>query len=125
MFLCNLIFTHNSTIMKLYIELWKAKESWKNLSQEERGKYMDQLGPAIKQMLDNGVEIVSWGTNDASTFKRADYDFFGVWKFPSAEAAQQFEKMVEGAGWYTYFEQVNLMGDAASPQDIIPRMINM
>ena len=28
--------------MKTYIELWKAKSSWKNLSIEERGNFMGQ-----------------------------------------------------------------------------------
>lgn len=111
--------------MKTYIELWKAKSSWKNLSKEDRQSYMGQLGPAIQQLMENGVEIVNWGTNDSSTFKRADYDFFGVWRFPNVEMAHEFEKMVESVGWYDYFEQVNLMGDASAPQDIIPKMIDM
>ena len=111
--------------MKTYIELWRAKSSWRNLSKEERGNYMEQLAPAIQQLMDNGVEIVSWGTNDSSTFERADYDFFGVWNFPDSKMAREFEKMVEEAGWYNYFEQVNIMGDAATPQDVIAKMINM
>ena len=111
--------------MKMYLELWNATPAWKELSQEERGNYMGQLGPAIQQLMESGVEIISWGFNDADTFKRAGYDFFAVWKFPDEQTAQGFEKMVEGAGWYTYFEQVNVMGDASTPQDIIGKMIGM
>ena len=109
--------------MITYIELWKAKQGWHDLSREERGNYMTALGPAIQQLLENGVQIVSWGTNEASTFSRADYDYFAVWTFPNAEAAQSFEKLVEGAGWYNYFDQVNVMGNAGSPQDVIGKMI--
>ncbi|MGZ3914987.1 MAG: DUF6616 family protein, partial [Flavisolibacter sp.] len=43
--------------------------------------------------------------------------------FPNREAAQGFEKMVEGAGWYNYFDQVNVMGNAGSPQEVIGQMI--
>jgi hypothetical protein len=109
--------------MITYIELWKAKQAWTDLSKEERANYMTALGPAIQQLLENGVQIVSWGTNDASTFSKADYDFFAVWNFTTSEAAQGFEKMVAGAGWYNYFEQVNLMGTAGSPQEVIEKMI--
>jgi len=36
---------------------------------------MHSIGPAIQSLLDNGVQMVSWGKNDAATFSRADYDF--------------------------------------------------
>jgi hypothetical protein len=111
--------------MKMYVELWKAKTAWKDLSKEERGNYMNLLGPAIQQLLDYDVKIISWGVNDSSTFNRAGYDFFAVWTFPNDEAAQSFEKMVEGAGWYNYFEQVNAKGDSSTPQEVIGKMIDM
>ena len=111
--------------MKMYIELWKAKSAWKDLSKEERGSYMGQLGPAIQQLSDSGVQIINWGVNDSGTFRRADYDFFAVWTFPDDAVAQTFEKMVEGAGWYNYFEQVNVKGDAVTPQEVIGKMIEM
>lgn len=112
-------------IMITYIELWKAKQAWLNLPKEEREAYMTALGPAIQQLMENGVQIVSWGTNEASTFSKVDYDYFAVWTFPNMEAAQGFEKLVEGAGWYNYFDQVNVMGNAGSPQDVIGKMIEL
>lgn len=109
--------------MITYIELWKAKQAWHDLPKEERGTYMTALGPAIQKMMENRVQIVSWGVNDSSTFSKADYDYFAVWTFPDAEAAKDFEKVVEGAGWYNYFDQVNAMGTAGSPQEVIGKMI--
>jgi hypothetical protein len=111
--------------MITYIELWKAKQAWLDLSKEQRGNYMAALGPAIQQLMDNGVQIVSWGISDSSTFSRADFDYFAVWTFPNLEAAQNFEKLVEGAGWYNYFDQQNVMGNAGSPQDCIGKMIEL
>ena len=111
--------------MITYIELWKAKQAWLDLSKEERGNYMAALGPAIQQLVENGVQIVSWGTNENSTFNRGDYDYFGVWTFPNLEAAQNFEKLVHGAGWYNYFDQVNVMGNAGGPQEVIAKMIEL
>lgn len=109
--------------MITYIELWKAKPTWINLPKEERANYMNALGPAIQQLMSQGVQIVSWGVNEASTFSRVGFDYFAVWTFPNPEAAQQFEKLVEGAGWYNYFDQVNAMGTAGGPQEVIGRMI--
>lgn len=109
--------------MITYIELWKAKQAWTDMSTEERVTYMNALGPAIEQLLASGVQIISWGSSDTSTFSRADYDYFAVWTFPDEQTAKEFEKMVEGAGWYTYFDQVNAMGKASTPQEIIGQMI--
>lgn len=111
--------------MITYVELWKAKQAWTNLSKEERGNYMTALGPAIQQLMESGVQIVSWGKNEPATFSKADYDYFAVWTFPDMEAVQGFEKMVEGAGWYNYFDQVNAMGTASGPQEVIGMLINL
>lgn len=111
--------------MITYIELWKAKQSWIDLPAEERASYMNAMGPAIQQLLQSGVQIVSWGTNDDNTFSRLDYDYFAVWTFPNEEVAGRFEKMVEGSGWYNYFDQVNVMGTAAMPQDVIGSIISL
>ena len=110
--------------MITYIELWKAKQAWTDLSKEEKGNYLAALGPVIQQLLESGVQIVSWGTNLAATNSKVDYDYFAVWSFPSIEAAQNFETLVTGAGWYNYFDQVNAMGNTASPQEVMGIMIN-
>jgi hypothetical protein len=109
--------------MKTYIEIWKAKEAWHNMPKVQRGEYMGQLGPAIQGLLESGVKIISWGINNKKTFKRANYDFFGVWEFPNQESIESFEKLVESAGWYTYFEQVNLCGATTTPEEVIGKMI--
>lgn len=111
--------------MITYIELWNAKQSWKDLSVEERGNYLNALGPAIQQLLDSGVQIISWGKNDDSTHSKVDYDYFAVWSFPSLESAQNFEAMVVGAGWYNYFDQVNSKGTATSPQEVMADMMKL
>ena len=74
--------------------------------------------------MESGVQIVSWGAKEATTYSKADQDNFGVWTFSDTEPVQQFETMVEGAGWYTYFEQVNAMGTATTPQEVMGKMID-
>lgn len=111
--------------MKIYVVLWKAKDPWKNLSIEARDAYIGPLSSGIKQLLEEGVEVVSWGANDGSSFSNIDHDFFAIWKFSNEQVAKSFENMVAGTGWYNYFDQVNIMGDALSPQDVIGKMVEM
>ncbi len=111
--------------MQTFIELWSATESWLKMTKEERANYLTQIGPALEGLLEKGVEIISWGENDTSTTHRAAYDFFAVWKFPSIEIKNEFEAMVEAAGWYNYFHQENVSGESTTPDVIIGKMIKM
>lgn len=108
-----------------FIEIWNAKPAWLALSKEERGNYMNQVGGAIQGLLDQGVQILTWSKNDEETSKRVGYDYFAIWRFPSQEMAKGFEELVEGAGWYNYFEQVNVMGGEDTAENIIGHLIQL
>ncbi|WP_163324508.1 DUF6616 family protein [Draconibacterium mangrovi] len=111
--------------MECFIELWSARDSWKQLSQEERGSYLGQIGPHIQSLLEKGVEIVGWGVNDEATTHRANFDFYAVWEFPSPDTKKEFEAVVMEAGWYNYFHQENVSGAINTTDDIIEKLIAM
>jgi len=111
--------------MIYFIELWNAKPEWLALSQQERADYMAQIGPHIGGLLEKGVEILTWSENDPSTSKRADYDFFAIWKFPDEATANDFQNLVEGAGWYNYFEQTNIQGATNSVENVISSLVQL
>lgn len=111
--------------MKIFIELWKAKDAWKEMSLSDRQNYVGQIGPVMQDMISRGVVIEAWGLNEDASQYRADYDFFGVTKFPTPELLSEFEAIVEGAGWYNYFEQVNVTGTVMSPEEVIGKMLEL
>ncbi len=111
--------------MNYFIEQWNIKDAWKQLSSEARVVYMNALGPAIQELTSQGVEVITWAENDTNTHVRSPYAFFAIWKFPNAESVRSFEKLVEGAGWYQYFEQVNSCGEAKTPENIISHLIGI
>ena len=49
--------------MKIFIELWKAKDAWKQLSLSERQEYVAQIGPVMENLIKKGVVIEAWGIN--------------------------------------------------------------
>ncbi|MEK7433485.1 MAG: DUF6616 family protein [Cyanobacteriota bacterium] len=111
--------------MYIYVELWNAKQAWKDLPKDERGKFAEMCGGAIQSLLSTGVEILSWGINDPDTDHRAAYDYIGVWKFPSKESAQNFEGLVTQAGWFNYFEQISAGSAMMSPPDVMGNLVNL
>ena len=86
---------------------------------------MAQVGGHIQGLLDQGVQVLTWSDNDQDTSERANYDFFAIWTFPNQEMADGFQQLVTGAGWYTYFEQVNIKGEANTAQEIIGKLVQL
>ena len=111
--------------MIYFIELWNVKPAWMALSAEERGNYMAQIGPHVQTLIDKGVKILSWSENNSATDQRANFDFFAIWGFPDQESAIGFQQLVEQAGWYNYFEQINLMGQEESVENTIGKLIQL
>lgn len=111
--------------MKVFIELWKAKDAWKNLSLEERQAYLAQIGSVMEEIMSKGLEVTAWGLNEDETQYKAEYDFFAVSKLPNEEVLKEFQSIVESAGWYNYFEQVNLSGSLMSPEEVIGKMLDL
>ena len=107
------------------VEIWNTKPAWLELSLEERGNYMTLVGNANKQLMEQGVKILTWSLNDAVTAQRCDYDYFAIWAFPDQTVADSFLKTVEGAGWYNYFEQVNLMGAESNAEQVIGQLVQL
>ncbi len=111
--------------MIYFIEIWNAKQAWLDLSMEERGNYMNQVGAHIQGLLDKGVKVLTWSNNKQETTHRANYDYFAIWTFPDQATADGFQALVEGAGWYNYFEQTNLMGEEASVESVIGQLVQL
>ena len=111
--------------MKCFIELWNVRDAWKQLSKEERQNYLGQVGANMQGLMEQGVEVICWGENEKETTHRAGFDYFAVWKFPNSEIAKELEAAIEAAGWYNYFEQVNLSGESTTAEEIIGDLIGM
>jgi hypothetical protein len=111
--------------MKVFIELWKAKEAWEKLSLSDRQEYVAQIGPVMEDLITKGLIIEAWGMNEDNTEHKADYDFFAVSKAPSEELLNEFKAIIEAAGWYTYFDQVNITGSPVSPDEVISKMLEI
>lgn len=86
---------------------------------------MSPVGYAMQQLDASGGEIVAWGANEQTTPERAPYDFVAVFKFPNAGSALNDEQVFRDAGWYDYFEQVNVMGNIESYERVLAMLIDL
>jgi hypothetical protein len=111
--------------MHVYIELFKAKDAWLELTAEERAAYMQKAGSTMQGALDAGAELVGVGAANPETSHDAGYDFYAVWRLPNPDVVQMFEKGIEDDDWYAYFEQLNASGELMEFDALIKRVIEL
>ena len=100
-------------MQQVFIELYNYKASWRALPEHERAEFVGKVVEAVGGLRSAGVDVVGYGINARATDRRAPYDFFCVYRVPSAEFQREFERQVSASGWYDYFDQVNVSGDVA------------
>ncbi|MGJ8668778.1 MAG: DUF6616 family protein [Oceanococcus sp.] len=110
--------------MYTFIEICKAKNSWLNLSSEERAAFLSPVTEAMANLEKSGAEILSWGYNDPTTPNRAKYDFFAIFQFPNKSLALEYEKLFSKSAWYEYFEQINLGGQSENFNETLKRLVS-
>ncbi len=111
--------------MYLYLEEWNVTQKWMDLSKEDRRAYMDKVGEAINDLSKAGVENIGWAMNDEHTPYRSDYRYMAVWKIPTLEVVERFEKGIEEAKWHKYFSQVNSRGKIIPLTEAVDFLVNL
>ncbi len=102
-------------MQQIFVELYKYRQEWIDLSAAERESFVGQLAAALAALQTQGVEVVGYGVNDPDTDHRAPYDFFSVYRVPDVGLQRLFEAGIAASGWYTYFDQINVSGAALTP----------
>ena len=111
--------------MYLYVETWNVTQKWMDLSKEDRKSYMNKVTEGIKELTAAGVENLGWAMNDEHTPYRSDYRYIAVWKMPSIDIVEEFEKAIADAGWHDYFSQANSRGEILPMSTAIETLVNL
>ena len=113
--------------MYLYIEIWKAKDAWLKLSNEQRAGKLEQLLQLANEHPITGVIPFSFRpvgdvflfdgvverpvVIDDAVARPTGFHYAAAWMVPTRELIKQFEDRVESLGWWwEYFEQQNAWG---------------
>ena len=107
------------------IKLWTATDAWRAMPENARRAYLTKLQATLQDLLDRGVQVVSWGLNEADTDQRMNCDFYAVWRFPSAALKHEFEAAIRTTGWHTYFRQQNAAGKNLGVETVMENLIRL
>ncbi len=111
--------------MIYFIEMWTPTAAWLALSSVERVDYVQKVAAATKALIDQGVEILTWSVSEQDISQPGPHEYFAIWKFPTQELSESFQTTVEQAGWYNYFDQVNLQGKQDTAQNVLSHLTEL
>ncbi|MEM5431082.1 DUF6616 family protein [Cupriavidus oxalaticus] len=104
---------------RIFIELYRYKTAWAELNERERIEYIEKVIGNVGRLAGFGITVIGYGHNDSSTTQRAPYDFFCVYLIPDNETQRVFENEIDKSGWYGFFDQINVSGEATSYVDLL------
>lgn len=100
-----LAFLDPLSVMPLYIEHWNARPSWLALPLADRIEYLDEMGPAIESLNQEGATLVGMALTEDDDNDRTDEHYVAIWLMPDGtDQVRQLEDTLESAGWHKYFE---------------------
>jgi hypothetical protein len=112
-------------VQQIFIELYNYGPAWAKCSENERADFIKKIIDAVSEMKAAGIDVVAYGKNARETDRRAPYDFFCVYRVPSAEFQREAERRIAASGWYDHFEQVNVSGPAEDFADALLGNVQM
>jgi hypothetical protein len=104
--------------MYVVVETWTPKPAFFAADEKARNDLFAGIQEAMKQLADIGFVTLGWGRVEPAA-QSASYEWFAVWQAPSREVADVFLAGVESSGWYTYFEQSNVVGELRPAEAVL------
>jgi hypothetical protein len=109
--------------VQYYVEEWKPRPKWFELTAEDRGKVLFDLTPTMQTLFDAGVELIGYVVNrQAGPSSRLS--FLRIWKMSEESLAQRVEDALASTTWHEFFEPGTMRGEVLTPQVAIPHLIN-
>lgn len=112
-------------MQQVFVELFNYNDAWRELPEQQREEYRQGVLGAVASQVADGLDVISWGFNSHATDRRAPYDFYCVYRTRSAEHQRTFEQEIAGAGWYRFFDQVNVSGDVSTPEALMTSLVKL
>jgi hypothetical protein len=111
--------------MYLYVEMWNAKHEWLMLDAASRQAFMDKVNNLLGSLMGPDIKLAACALNDGDTTPRADFRYVAVWNLKDKAQVARIADGTARIGWYKYFSQVNMGGDAVGPEVLTAEMMGL
>lgn len=116
--------------MHILAIVWHPNASWDALNESEKLAYLKSLDDYISAGRAGGAVVLGWSRIDQALPRAPAEGFIGVFGLDSAAQIHDFEKVVEEANWYKYFDSTNIAislegATAAEPHRIYASLLGV
>jgi hypothetical protein len=94
--------------MRIVAIVWHPNARWHGLDDKAKLDYLKSLDSYINSGRAAGLVVLGWSRIDLTLPRAPAEGFIGVFGVPGAAEAHDFEKVVEEADWYEYFDSTNI-----------------
>lgn len=116
--------------MQTLIFIWEPNDKWRALSAAERRAYILSLDDVINAGRAQGLMTLGWSKIDRSLPQAPAEGYVGVFAMSRAEDIHKLYELAREAGWYDYFDSINLSispsgGTNPQPSQEYARLLGM
>ncbi len=109
--------------MQILAIVWQPNGAWEALSDDAKLGYLKTLDDYINQGRAGGMVVLGWSPIDRTLPKAPKEGFVGVFGVSDAAQVHEFEKVVEAADWYKYFDSTNISINLDGATEVEPHKI--
>lgn len=103
------------------VEMFRPRPEWYALSRDERRAFLDHCRREIERLLGEGIRFLGVYAGRWT----GEWHGFSVCECPGPEATERWIEAAERAGWFRYFEQVNLTGRKMSLEEYFRTLVDL
>jgi len=91
-------------------EIWSQKPAWERLSANDQQAFIDGILGKVGSLMETGLKLVASGFIDTELPNSLPFQYYAFWESDDLALVSQFAETLRDAGWFTYFDQLNIAG---------------
>lgn len=103
------------------LEIWRPRPEWSALPKQQKEKFVARAQELLGEILGKGAKVL--GIYKCRAASSDGWDVMGYWEMPSFDLICELAEKLDKMGWNRYFEQVNLVGTATTPQEYLSGLL--
>jgi hypothetical protein len=104
------------------LEIWRPRPEWYALPKQQKEKFCARGREVLGEILGKDAKVL--GIYKIRAASSDGWDVMGYWDMPSFDLAQELAEKIDKMGWNRYFEQINFVGTATTPDEYLKSLLD-
>ena len=100
----------------IFVEIWSERLTWRAIDADARAIILERVAAAVEPILRQDIVCLVAGNVEGG-----DWQHVAVWRATDAAVVGKLRAALRDAGWYDWFDQLDLSGPETALGDILSR----